>query len=312
MEFHKWPKIESLENERMRNSRAYQKALKTQWWTVTEKIDGTNIAVNITRDGYELSSRNQMLGKGTTFYGIQTAVHQLEPLVEIFQKAMEPGIVQFSLQGEFFGTKVMSRIDYRIPQAFRFFGAYSIHEERGYERWPFCLVEYSINSAGYSFMLVPVIGHFRFFEEAVAVSEERASFFNPDAKAEGIVIQSSEVPLEPYGLIFKKKRADFAECRLRKVHEDAENGELAELNAEFKNYLTINRMVNLFTKMGPPAGRQDAGRYIGEFLADAFGDFSCDRGELALSAGELKAVKSAGPIPYQIFCEACAKAGIEF
>lgn len=308
MEFHKWPKIENLETERLRNSRAFQKAWEIENWIVTEKIDGTNIAVNIDHDGYRLSSRNQFVN--SDFYGIGTAVHQIEPIVEIIQKTMGNDVDQITLQGEFFGAKVMGRIKYRIPQSFRFFGGYAILDS-GYKRWPFSMLEFALCKSGFGFLLVPVVGRFHSFEEAIAVSEDRPSAFNPDDRAEGVVVQPVDVPIEPEGLIFKKKREDFRECKLRKLHDPAPDERIAALNAEFRDYLTVNRMVNLFTKIGPPQGKSDAGRFIGEFLNDAFGDFVKDRHCIELSAGELKAVKSAGGTPFNIFMEACAMQGIQ-
>lgn len=310
MEFHKWPKIEAIENERARDSRAWQKAWEIENWVVTEKIDGTNIGLNITPDGHwKLSSRNQFIGED--FFGIQTAWPQLLPLVELLTSSLPEDFVQFTLQGEFFGTKVMSRIDYRMEQAFRWFGAYSIHKEKGYVRWPFSLVEHVLNVCGMSFAIVPVLSHKRHFEEALSLAVPQASFFNPAALMEGVVIQPLDTPIEPDGLIFKWKRPDFKEVKLKKAHEAVEDGRIAELNAEFRQYLTGNRMVNLFTKIGSPRGRGDAGMYIGEFLNDAFGDFAKDKGGLELSSGEAKAVRSAGSIPFNIFVEACASQGIE-
>ena len=307
MEFHKWPKIENVESERLRNSRAFQKAWEIENWVVTEKIDGTNIAVNINHDGYELSSRNQLLGKGTAFYGVQTAVHQIEPLVEIIRKVMDPMLSQFTLQGEFFGTKVMGRINYKVPQAFRFFGAYGVHAERGYERWPFSLLEYILNTSGYAFMLVPVVGHYRHFEDALAVSEERASFFNPEAKAEGIVIQPLDASIEPDGLIFKKKRADFRENRLPSLKPtDADRAVVDALNAEFKGYVTESRMLSVISKIGRPKSITDFKPYAGEFFNDAWADFCADHPDLELTAGDEKAVRNVGSLAYFTFQKAFA------
>jgi len=310
MKFHKWPKIESLENERARNSRAFQKAWEVENWVVTEKIDGTNIGLNIGPDGqWRLSSRNQFVNGD--FYGVGSAWPQLLPLVELLTEALPEDFEQFTLQGEFFGVKVMRRIDYRVPQVFRFFGAYSIHREKGYERWPFALVEHIMSGCGMSHMLVPVVGRVKNFEEAMSLAYAQASSFNPAALMEGVVIQPINAPIEPDGLIFKWKRPDFRECKLKKVHDTVPDERIAAFNTEFRDYLTVNRMVNLFSKIGLPQGKSDAGRFIGEFLNDAFGDFVKDRHCVELSAGELKAVKSAGSIPFNIFVEACAKQGIE-
>lgn len=312
MEFHKWPKIESLEGERLRNSRAFQKAWEIENWVVTEKIDGTNIGLNISKDGWRLSSRNQFVDGG--FFGISTALHQIEPLVEPMRRLLGTDFCQITLQGEFFGAKVMNRISYKLSQAFRFFGMYKVNAEFGvYYRMPWRLFVDAMRHAGFEYLVVPVLGHFPHFEDAVAMCREHPSFFNGEARAEGVVIQPVGQPIEPDGLIFKWKREDFAECKLKKVHDPASQDRISALREEFTDYTVVSRMANMFTKMGLPRGKEDAGKYIGAWLNDAWDDFAAAKGEAmpALSAGEVKAVKAVGGLGFKTFVKACADAGIE-
>ena len=310
MEFHKWPKIENLETERLKNSRAFQKAWEVENWVVTEKIDGTNIGLNMSSDGHwELSSRNQMLGhKNVNFYGIETAWPQLLPLVELVTTSLAPEFRQCTLQGEFFGTKVMCRVNYRVNQAFRWFGVYMVDADGVYRRMPFSFLEHFLNKAGMSDMLVPVIGHFRHFEEAIAVEKERASFFNPEAKAEGIVIQPLDVPIEPDGLIFKNKSETFKENRLPSMKPtDADRAVIDKLNAEFKEYINESRMLSVISKIGRPAGITDFKPYASELFADAWEDFAKDHPDLELSAGDVRAVRNVGSRAYWTFQQCYAK-----
>lgn len=300
MEFHKWPKIENIETERLRNSRAFQKAQTVENWVVTEKIDGTNIAVNIDHEGFRLSSRNQFVG--SDFYGVSTALHQVEPLVEMVQKTLAPELLQFTLQGEFFGTKVMGRVNYRLPQAFRFFGAYSVHRDRGYERWPWQLFVAVMQEAGYDFMIVPVIGHYKTFGEAAAVEKERASCFNPDARAEGIVVQPMDMPIEPDGLIFKNKSETFKENRLPSMKPtDADRAVIDRLNAEFRGYVNEARVLSAITKIGRPKSITDFKPYASEIFSDAWADFVADHPGLELTGGDVKAVRNVGSHAYWTF-----------
>jgi hypothetical protein len=300
MEFHKWPKIENIETERLRNSRAFQKAQTVENWVVTEKIDGTNIAVNIDHEGFRLSSRNQFVG--SDFYGVSTALHQVEPLVEMVQKTLAPELLQFTLQGEFFGTKVMGRVNYRLPQAFRFFGAYSVHRDRGYERWPWQLFVAVMQEAGYDFMIVPVIGHYKTFGEAASVEKERASCFNPDARAEGIVIQPMDMPIEPDGLIFKNKSETFKENRLPSMKPtDADRAVIDRLNAEFRGYVNEARVLSAITKIGRPKSITDFKPYASEIFSDAWADFVADHPGLELTGGDVKAVRNVGSHAYWTF-----------
>ena len=300
MEFHKWPKIENIETERLRNSRAFQKAQTVENWVVTEKIDGTNIAVNIDHEGFRLSSRNQFVG--SDFYGVSTALHQVEPLVEMVQKTLAPELLQFTLQGEFFGTKVMGRVNYRLPQAFRFFGAYSVHRDRGYERWPWQLFVAVMQEAGYDFMIVPVIGHYKTFGEAATVEKERASCFNPDARAEGIVVQPMDMPIKPDGLIFKNKSETFKENRLPSMKPtDADRAVIDRLNAEFRGYVNEARVLSAITKIGRPKSITDFKPYASEIFSDAWADFVADHPGLELTGGDVKAVRNVGSHAYWTF-----------
>lgn len=301
MEFHKWPKIENLEAERLRNSKAFQKAWEVENWVVSEKIDGTNIGLNIGPDGHwKLSSRNQFVDGN--FYGIGSAWPQLLPLIELLTGSMIEEFAQFTLQGEFFGTKVMGRINYGVPQAFRWFGAYSIHKDKGYERWPFALVEQVLDHCGMASMLVPVLGRCRHFEEALAMARAQASFFNPAQLMEGVVIQPLDYPIEPEGLIFKWKRPDFRENRLPSLKPtDADRAVIDALNAEFKGYITESRMVSVISKMDRPKSVTDFKPYASAIFNDAWADFCADHPGLELSAGDEKAVRNVGSLAYFTF-----------
>ena len=301
MEFHKWPKIENIETERLRNSRAFQKAWEVENWVVTEKIDGTNIGLNIGQDGkWKLSSRNQFVDGN--FYGIGSAWPQLLPLIELLTESLPEEFEQFTLQGEFFGQKVMGRIDYRMPQAFRWFGAYSVHRDKGYERWPFALVEQVLDHCCMASMLVPVLGRCRHFEEALAMARAQASFFNPAQLMEGVVIQPLDYPIEPEGLIFKWKRPDFRENRLPSLKPtDADRKVIDALNAEFKGYITESRMVSVISKMDRPKSVTDFKPYASAIFNDAWADFCADHPGLELSAGDEKAVRNVGSLAYFTF-----------
>jgi len=307
MEFHKWPKIENIETERLRNSRAFQKAQTIENWVVTEKIDGVNIAVNIDRDGYRLSSRNQFVG--SDFYGVSTALHQIEPLVEPMRRLLGTDFCQITLQGEFFGTKVMNRISYKLPQAFRFFGMYKVNAEFGlYYRMPWQLFVAVMQEAGYDFMIVPVIGHYKTFEEAVAVEKERASFFNPEARAEGIVVQPMDMPIEPDGLVFKNKSETFKENRLPSMKPtDADRAVIDRLNAEFRGYVNEARVLSAVTKIGRPKSITDFKPYASEIFSDAWADFVADHPGLELTGGDVRAVRNVGSHAYWTFQQAYQK-----
>ena len=301
MKFNKWPKIENIETERLKNSRALQKAGGIENWAVTEKIDGANIGLNIGPEGeWKLSSRNQFVDGG--FYNVSQAWPQLLPLIELLTESLPEEFEQFTLQGEFFGQKVMRRIDYRVPYAFRWFGAYSIHREKGYERWPFSMVEHILNACGMSSMLVPVLAHCRTLDEALSLARPQASFFNPGQLMEGVVIQPVDFPIEPDGVIFKWKRPDFRENRIPSLKPtDAPRAEIDRLNAEFKALINESRIASVVSKIGRPKSITDFKPYASAIFADAWEDFMKGHPGLELSAGDEKAVRNVGSLAYFTF-----------
>ena len=69
VKFVKWSSIDNLETAE-RTSRDYQKAKGIKSWVVTEKIDGTNISINVTRDEVRVGKRTSLLGNGDSFYNV--------------------------------------------------------------------------------------------------------------------------------------------------------------------------------------------------------------------------------------------------
>ena len=122
MKLYKWPEIENTYNTK---HEAFKKAsqLHNTIWVVTEKIDGTNIGLNIFKDSFIFNSRNQVRNPQDSFYNLYANIHLIQPIVDRLQKLFfkSDSIERVIVYGEYFGKKIMGRIDYKINYAFRFF-----------------------------------------------------------------------------------------------------------------------------------------------------------------------------------------------
>ena len=309
MEWHKWTEIENLEAEKLKQSKAYQKALEEKCtWVVTEKIDGTNFGLNITPDDYQFNSRNQMLGKLSSFYNIYSKVDILKYLIRDTQKyCNERFLKQVTLQGEYFGQKVLNRIDYRTPYSFRFFGMYTINED-GYKIvYPFSALENFLHMYGHQDFLVPVLKRCS-FEEAMKYPNNGMSTFNLNAEMEGIVIMPYSIPYnaDGYDLIFKNKNEDFNE-RAKRGHKTPSDIPVEEidrmkaLKEMFKEYITESRMYSVISKIGKPSSEKEYGKYVNPFIEDAYKDFMKDNPELLLTDKERKFITNIGSNGFLLF-----------
>ena len=103
VKFVKWPSIDNLETAK-KTSRDYQKAksLKNSW-VVTEKIDGTNISINVTRDEVRVGKRTSLLRNGDSFYNVFQNLPKVEPLIRAMKEILDNGksgiIVENSEEG---------------------------------------------------------------------------------------------------------------------------------------------------------------------------------------------------------------------
>ena len=249
MEFHKWTEIENLESEKFKNSKSFQYASSIKEWVVTEKIDGTNFGLNITKDDWQLNSRNNLLGKMASFYNIYANQDMFLPLIEKVQSIMT--VDQLTLQGEYFGSKVMNRIDYKVQYDFRIFGGYSVTD--GVKSViPFCDIVKLMTDCGFSDKIIPILGTYTRFEKAIEYPNNKPSTLNADVQMEGIVIMPYSIPYnaDGYDLIFKNKNEEFNERAKRghKAPSDIPAEEIERMKAlkeMFKEYITESRMYSV-------------------------------------------------------------------
>lgn len=315
MIFKKYPSIDNIEIAK-RTSRDYQfmHTLKCRW-VVTEKIDGTNIGICITRTDWSISKRNSMLGKGASFYNVyQSATKMLYPFIEAVQQlylANHPEIEQITFCGEYFGSKVINRIYYGCEYDFRFFDSFFVKDDNIV--WnSFQHTENILKDLNFSTLLVPVLGIFNNLSNAEDYPNDNITMFADDKhhdKMEGIVIRPYEYAIshDNHDCIIKNKNADFLEkhcsSKAKKECESVEENELKQAKEIFKSYCTESRMVSLFSKEGLPQNeKKDTGKYLKIFVDDMCTDFYKEHPEyISLTDSEKRFITNLGSDGYIIY-----------
>ena len=314
VKFVKWSSIDNLETAE-KTSRDYQKAknLKTSW-VVTEKIDGTNISINVTRDEVRVGKRTSLLGVGDSFYNVFQNLPKVEPLIRAMKEILDnhEDLYQVTVYGEYFGPQVINRIYYGSDYQFRFFGMFMTHKETpetpGWLAFQYVNAFFKFNDLGD--LLVPILGHYDTFEEACKHPNNEVTTFKDEKHndlMEGVVIVPFGKPAvsKEGNFLFKNKNPNFSEkhckSRVAKNCETVEEKAMKVAKETFKEYCTESRMFSVISKEGKPTAK-DAGKFIALFIQDAKEDFLKEHPEyLTLSDKEMKFVCNIGSLGFFIF-----------
>lgn len=310
MKLYKWPEIENTYNTKYEAFKIASQ-LHNTIWVVTEKIDGTNIGLNIFKDHFVFNSRNQVRSPQDSFYNLYANIHLIQPIVDRLQKIFfkDDSIERIIVYGEYFGKKIMGRIDYRINYAFRFFSLQIVFTNGTRYIYPFEKFRDLFMKEYLHSYLVPVLKFCSDFQEALEYPNDNPSTFNDKVKMEGVVIQpynrSFDVD-DRINLLFKNKNAAFVENahkpkRIPSEFSLEEGNKLKNLNEEFKSYCNESRMYSVISKLDEPESVKDFPKIIGPFIEDAFNDFQKDHPDLELSKKEKRIITNVGSDAYQLF-----------
>lgn len=307
--FVKWPKIENVHNLST-DKLAMLKHLNALW-VVTEKIDGTNFSLSITKDDYRVGRRNDYLGDGASFYNIFNNIYKLEKLITITQDFLRKSsdIKRIIYFGEYFGNKVINRIYYGNDYRFRIFGEY-VEYKNNISKWvSFEHIYRTLANNDLNNLIVPVFGIYDSLEEALSCPNAGITSLYSDEKhsdpMEGIVIMPYNIiPIVgDSSYIIKDKNSKFLEKTILSNKLKVSDSELEGLRNKFKEYCTESRMVSVFSKIGMPLnGTADAGVYIKEWLQDAYEDFTQENSLTDISKGDKKFITSVGSLGFNTFC----------
>ena len=313
VKFVKWSSIDNLETAE-KTSRDYQKAKGIKSWVVTEKIDGTNISIHVTRDEVRVGKRTSLLGVGDSFYNVFQHLPKVQPLISAMQEFLDnhEDVYQVSVCGEYFGPQVINRIYYGSDYQFRFFGMFMTNKEfPDTPSWlPFQYVKAFFENNDLEDFLVPVLGYYDTFEEACKHPNNEVTTFKDEKHndlMEGVVISpyEKEAVSKDGNFLFKNKNPNFSEkhckSKVAKNCETVEEKAMKVAKETFKEYCTESRMYSVISKEGQPT-MKDAGKFIALFIQDAKEDFLKEHPEyLTLSDKEIKFVTNIGSLGFFFF-----------
>jgi Rnl2 family RNA ligase len=278
-------------NEKFRNCK----------YIVYEKLDGSNVSVEIHKHKTVFNSRNQSLGNNIDeigFNGLGDAMKKHQPLFEYLRDTLDEDDVVI-LYGEYFGGNIQRRVDYGPEKRVLFFdmavnGSYATQEE--------FLDTLSLGPTLLT-CVAPIVGVFDSIEDAMAVDPAvRSEEANPKNEGkcmrEGNVIKPFDVdPEYAQDKVFyiKYKNTDFEERthhvdldKLKKLKENAMKVEL------FKTYINKNRVLSFLSK-GYDNTEKNYTTIIKGVLEDALKDYNEEKldGYVELDYKDIKRLGSA-------------------
>lgn len=262
-------------------------------YIATAKLDGANIQFHFERQLDR--SITLKYGKRTSyldepFYGMTSVVERpkfeqfIEHVYEFIR--MNEHINDIIFYGELFGKGIQNRIDYNLPDGkdIKFYDA-TINGEYCTQQDFFKLMDFIYSKS----FCVPVVAWGTFDELMDIDVENLISAYNTDGENnhdEGIVIKPWNIIVKNKDneqvLFYIKKKSDrFADkmkCKTRKLPKPVDP-KLKLMMDEFESYLTENRLMDLFGKVGEIDDPNDIGKYIKLMVDDTKGDFMKDNME---------------------------------
>lgn len=305
--FKKFPSIENYINVADDLDKGYIAHLEIQDrdnWIVTEKIDGSNIGLYISRDDWKIASRNFFIEDDKELNNVLPyARKQLKELIEQSQHMLKEEASDdceyVILFGEFYGLGIQNRIYYGMDKRFKFFHAVVKMKSGVYSHCPWITLETTFHLFGLEDLLVPVVGRYKTFAEAVKHQNDFVSVLTDDEHrsiTEGVVIRPIYAPgfnefTSSKQVIVKSKNEKFKEQARVGVKKFADDSEYTKMRNEFLTYLTKNRMYSVFSKLGNPTAMKDIGKYMVAYKEDAIADFLKDYPDvLKMEEDEQKAI----------------------
>jgi Rnl2 family RNA ligase len=266
--------------------------LESETFVIQEKIDGSNVSFIFTEHGFcKLASRNQYLGQlgNVTFYGIEAVIPSIQDFIDHFTNVAKTERTEYQFYAEIFGVGIQNRVNYG-PKAIKFFDL-RINGQMVSQAHFYQVME------PFSHLIVPTLAKVQGITAALEYSNEfQSTLVETDVPniAEGIVIKPwNKVMYNRHSekLIIKSKNDKFSEkTKSKKVFKDKEplpQG-LIEARDKFAEYVNENRVMSVFSKIGPISSIKEIGKYIPLVLEDAATDYLAEEGLESLGKDERK------------------------
>jgi hypothetical protein len=243
----------------------------------SEKLDGANIQLVFTpNEEMKVGKRTAFLNKGEPFFDIWNTLAKYQKELDILQQYANDLDKSVRVYGELYGPGINNRVDYGPEKKIALFDMYIEDTLLTQNQLGFNFVHLGLSDLRPMVVGIDSLGTLLNYD--VENMEHRKG-------AEGIVIQ-------PFGthifnhhderLILKKKSMAFEDTRQDAIDKGAGRAEPKErdivfdLNLKFRQYITENRVLDIYAKYGKISEPSQIGQYIGYVLGDAKTDFLKD------------------------------------
>lgn len=296
----KWPKIHNSYQQKFIDRFLSEfPELRDESFVITEKLHGSSLQIYFEPNKpWRVGKRTAFLAEGEKFFGIHEVLPEYEPIFENIQESVDNTGNTIRLFGELCGPGIQKGVDYGEHKRILFFG-YMVNDKLQPWMW------FTIFADAHDFLehVVPIVWAVTSLKEALEFDTEFASLVNPveGNVCEGIVIQPyRKVYASAQGKRFmlKKKNEKFMEKAKERKPPSPGDPEVQRLNAEFRLYITENRLQGIFSKHGEIEEPQQIGDYIRLMIADAKEDFTQEHGDAfnKLDRGEQGKVTNVGRV----------------
>lgn len=306
-EFKRYPSIENHYREKFITMiRDFHSEIDDLCYVVTEKLHGANIQIYFEKGKeFKYGKRSSFINPDEKFFDIHNTINKYRGLLDDIQFHIDTSsdIESVRLFGEYIAPGINKGVNYGKEHQLFFFDVYingDLQNQASFSK--FC--------ADFNIPQVPFLGKFDSLKEAMDFDVVKNSTIietEEENIMEGVVIKPYYRVLRTFqGSVFylKKKNEKFLEESRKPKHiktpvELTEDDILVnQFNAEFKTYLTDNRLQNVFSKHGEITEPNQIGDYLKLFIADAREDFLKDHELPGFDKTQLRKLFNAGSIPF--------------
>jgi Rnl2 family RNA ligase len=269
-----------------------QPELKTETYIVTEKIDGANIQIYFEPGTeYKVGKRSSFIEKDSNFYDIGTILPEFEEQFKKIQDNVNITNRAVRIYGELYGQGVQKRVNYMDKKSLIFFDV-EVHGELHAPRDAMAYLDM------FNLPKVPIIAIKKGIVEALEVNETFNTLINPieGNVSEGLVVRPFHKNFYNVDELFilKKKSEAFSEKEIKKGKVKTFDEGTFKYNQLFRDYITENRMLSVFSKHGPIKETKQLGEYIKLILEDAKEDFNKDHDVSQFDPKDQKTIYNVG------------------
>lgn len=255
---------------------------QSQLWYSTEKIDGTNFSVHISKDEVKFGKRNSFINQDDKPFNRGINIVNSTDLVDFIQKNfIQNSNEVIHLYGELFGSKIQ-KTNYDIAKEgkndLKFFDAIVESEDHSFAQVSLNSLEYLLSTVPQMTIPISKIGS---LSELLDTTPSDNSQYG--GLSEGIVLKpigpnfyTKEVPY----LGIKYKTAAFAEVKKIPKHSAEQIAVPMEVHLALSDYVTSNRLHNTISKGDIQPSSENIGALIVAMKNDIKTEYQRENQEL--------------------------------